>query len=95
MFYINVWLTVKDPADVLVVRDALSRAAALSRTEPGCERFDVFHSQNDPLKFLLVECWSSRAAWEDHRTRAAVKTIYEPEVLPRVNREPHFSTRVE
>jgi quinol monooxygenase YgiN len=95
VFHINVWLTVKDPQDVPWVRDHLARAAKLSRTEPGCVRFEVFHSEGDTRRFLLCERWESKAAWETHRTAEAFTTIYQPHVLPRVDRDPHISQLVE
>lgn len=95
MHYLNVWLTVKDPADVDVVEDLLSAAARLSRNEPGCLRFEVYHSETEPTKFLLVEHWQARSDWETHRTAKAYTEIYQPHVLPRVDRQPHVATLVE
>lgn len=95
MFYINVWLTVNDPANVDRVRELLAQCVRGSRTEPGCERFDAFHSESDPRRFLLVECWTTKAAWEEHRQRETVQKIYLPQVLPLVTREPHPSQLVE
>lgn len=95
MFYLNVWLTVKDEADIPEIRGLLGEQARLSRAEPGCERFEVYHSEGDPRRFLLHEHWQDRAAWEAHREGRAVKTIYQPQVLPRVEREPHVCAQVE
>ena len=95
MFHINVWLTVKDPVEVDAIRGHLARAAQLSRQEPGCVRFEVFHSQSNPAKFLLCERWDSQAAWDTHRTAEAFTKIYQPLVLPKVDREPHISQLVE
>lgn len=91
MFCINVWLTVKDPGDVDEIRELLREAARLSREEPGCVRFEVYHSQQDRTKLLLCERWESKEAWEKHREAEAFTQIYQPKVLPRVDREPHFS----
>ncbi len=95
LFAINVWLTVNDPVHVDAVRHALAEAVRLSRVEDGCERYDVYHSESDPLRFLLVEHWASKADWESHRERHAFQAIYKPQVLPRVNREAHVATLVE
>lgn len=89
MYYLNVWLTVKDAANVAVVRERLGKACGMSREEPGCERFEVYQSQADERRFLLVEWWESKAAWETHRQNRAVTEIYVPQVLPLVDREPH------
>ena len=95
MFHINVWLTVKDAGDIDQVKVLLAEACRLSREEPGCLRFEVFHSQSDPQKFLLSERWESEQAWKDHRNERAFKEIYQPRVLPLVDREPHISDLVE
>jgi quinol monooxygenase YgiN len=95
MFHINVWLTVKDGADTDKVRELLAEAARLSRGEPGCHRFEVYHSQADRRRFLLCEHWQSEQAWQDHRREKAFLEIYQPQVLPLVDREPHISDRIE
>jgi quinol monooxygenase YgiN len=95
MFCINVWLTVKDPDHTEAVRGLLAEAVRWTRAEPGCLRFEVYHSESDPLKFLLVERWAQKSDWETHRTAKAFSEIYAPKVLPLVNREPHISTLVE
>ena len=94
MLYLNIWLTVKDPSDAQKVKELLAEQARLSRQEPGCVRFEVYHSNNDPTKFLLHERWDSQSALDVHRTAHAYTTVYQPQVLPLVNREPHPSTLV-
>jgi quinol monooxygenase YgiN len=89
MYQLNVWLTVKDPADVAAIRQHLTEQQRLSRLEPGCMRFEVYHSESDPRKFLLHEHWETKQAWEVHRTARAFLEIYQPHVLPKVDREPH------
>ncbi len=91
MIYLNVWLTVKDKADVATVRDLLLEQARLSRQEPGCERFEVYQSTADETKFLLNEHWASQAAVDAHRQATAYTTVYQPRVLPLVTREGHPS----
>jgi len=39
---------------------------APSRADPGCERYDLHRSVEDPRVFLFYETWASRAAWEAH-----------------------------
>lgn len=95
MFHINVWLSVKDAAHVATVRGLLAEQGKLTRLEPGCLRFEVFHSEADPKKFLLVERWSQKSDWETHRSARSFTEIYSPKVLPLVDREPHISTLVE
>jgi quinol monooxygenase YgiN len=91
MLYLNVWLTVKDPAQVDVVRNLLLEAARHSREEPGCRRFEVYHSTADATKFLLNEHWESQQAIDGHRQGFAYTQIYQPKVLPLVTREGHPS----
>ena len=95
MIYLNVVLTVKDEGDVAEIRGLLAEQCRLSRREPGCARFEVYHSQNDPKVFILNEHWESQAALDAHRLGTAYTTIYQPKVLPRVDRTPHPASRVE
>jgi quinol monooxygenase YgiN len=90
MFAINVLLTVKNESDVEHVAALLREAARLSRQEPGCLTFEACHSQNDPSVFVLVERWESKESWEVHKTARAFTEIYQPQVLPLVERVPHF-----
>lgn len=94
MIYINVVLTVKDSNDVAEIQSLLSEQGRLSRQEPGCMRFEVYHSQTDPKVFLLNEHWTDQAAIDAHRKATAYTTIYQPKVLPRVERVPHPSDLV-
>jgi len=91
MLYVNVWLTVKDRADIDSVRELLVQQGQHSRQEPGCARFEVYHSTSDDTRFLLNEHWESQAAIDAHRKAFAYTQIYQPKVLPLVNREPHPS----
>lgn len=95
MIYINVVLTVKDPKDVAEIQGLLTEQSRLSRQEPGCLRFEVYHSQTDSKVFLLNEHWADQSAIDAHRKAKAYTTIYQPLVLPRVDRVPHPSTLIE
>ncbi|HEX4129929.1 MAG TPA: putative quinol monooxygenase [Pirellulales bacterium] len=95
MIHLLVVLTVKNEADVATVEGLLRQQAQLSRKEPGCERFNVYHSQNDPKVFILCEHWESQAAVDAHRKAVAYTTVYQPKVLPLVDRVPHPSSLVE
>ncbi|HEV3415268.1 MAG TPA: putative quinol monooxygenase [Pirellulales bacterium] len=94
MLFLNVWLTVKNKDDVDQVRRLLTEAAESSRQEPGCLRFEVYQSQNDAAKFLLHERWESQEALARHRTAQAYTTIYQPKVMPLIDREGHPSDLV-
>lgn len=95
MLYLNVLLKVKDPANVEQIRAWLTEQGKLSRQEPGCVRFEVYHSNADPTRFVLNECWESQAALDVHRTAQAYTQIYQPKVLPLVDREGHPSQLLE
>jgi len=95
MFVINVVLQVREPEDVADVRENLRRAGQLSRTEPGCQQFEVCQDQENEQTFLLCERWDSREAWEIHRQAEAFTTIYQPLVLPKVERTPYFCDLIE
>jgi quinol monooxygenase YgiN len=95
MIYANIILTVKDPNDVPEIAVLLAEQGRLSRQEPGCLRFEVYHSQNDSRVFVLNEHWADQAAIDAHRKALAYTSIYQPKVLPRVERVPHLSTLIE
>ena len=95
MIYLNVLLTAKNPADVAKIRDLLAEAMRKSRSEPGCLRFDVYHSTAEPRRFTLVEHWAGQEALDAHRLAEAYTTIYKPHVMPLVDREGHPSMLLE
>ena len=95
MIYLNVVLNVKDPANIDRVRGLLQHMAIASRAEPGCERFEIYHSDHEPSTFLLVERWASQAALDQHRLAKAFTEHYAPLVIPLVDRSPHPSTLLE
>jgi len=94
MIYCNILLTVKDEADVDRVRDLLVKQAEMSREEPGCARFEVYHSQEDRGFFMIVERWETQEHLDQHREAKACTEIYKPLVLPLVERVPHPSDLV-
>lgn len=95
MFATNVILTVKNAADIEKVGELLRRMGQLSREEPGCLLYDVCHSLADPSVYLLIERWESKEIWEVHRQAEGYITIYQPQVLPLVDRIPHPSEILE
>ncbi|MDX1963759.1 MAG: putative quinol monooxygenase [Pirellulales bacterium] len=95
MLQLHILLTVKQPDDIAKVRELLGAAARLSRTEPGCLRFEASQSVNDPSLFILNEHWVDQAALDVHRTAQAYTTIYQPQVLPLVTRVAHPSALLE
>jgi quinol monooxygenase YgiN len=95
MIYNNIVLTVNETADVEAIGKLLAEQGRLSRAEPGCARFEVYHSQTDPKVFLLIERWESSAALDAHRLAKAYTEIYKPQVLPKVTRIAHVSDIIE
>ena len=90
MFCINVVLRVQNPEEVEAIAELLTEAGRLSRKEPGCLRFEVCQDDNDPRNILLIERWESKQAWETHKEAEAFTSIYQPKVLPYVDRTPYF-----
>ncbi len=95
MICLNILLTAKNEADVPHLRALITEAMRKSRAEPGCLRFDAYHSSADPRRFTLVEHWVDQAAVDAHRLAEAYTTIYKPQVMPLVDREGHPSTLLE
>ena len=91
MIYNNVMLKVKNAADVEAVAELLSEQARLSSEEPGCARFEGYHSQADHLQFLLVEQWNTESDLARHKEAKAFTELYLPKVIPLVERVPHLS----
>jgi quinol monooxygenase YgiN len=91
MLCLNIFLTAQDAADVDTIRSLLQQAMQLSREEPGCLRFDAYHSTADVRRFTLVEHWESQEALDAHRLGKAYTEIYKPQVMPLVEREGHPS----
>ncbi len=91
----NIILTVTNESDVDDVRELLAEQGRLSRAEPGCLRFEVYHSQKDPQLFVLVERWESQEALDLHRTAKAYTEIYQPKVLTKAERVAHPSDLIE
>lgn len=89
MFCLNVILTLKDASDAKEIEGLLTEACRLSRMESGCARFDVYYAEAEPATFVLVEHWKSEQAWKNHREEKAYCEIYQPQVMPRVERVAH------
>ena len=91
MIHLIISLTVNDKANVATVAELLKEQGRRSREEPGCRRFEVYHSTSDDTRFYLCEHWESQEAIDGHRKAYAYTNIYQPKVLPLVTREPHPS----
>lgn len=94
MIYNNVILTLNDENDAGKVRILLTELATASQAEPGCERFEVYHSQADRRIFILVERWETQAHLDTHRQAKPFTELYVSQVLPLLDRVPHPSDLV-
>lgn len=84
-------IKVKNSEDIGRVAELLVELGRLSRTEPGCVRFEAYHSVSDPVTFMLNEWWIDQAALDAHRAASAFENLYKPKVLPLVERMAHAS----
>lgn len=89
MINLTVILTAKTSDSLDEIRDLLRQQAQLSRQEPGCLRFEIYESESESNTFILIEQWESQDALDVHRTAQGFTTIYQPRVLPLVDRVPH------
>ncbi len=91
MVYNNVLLRVKDIKNISLVGELLKEQAKRSSEEPGCIRFEVYHSSSDVQQFILVEQWANDGDLERHKNARAFTELYLPKVIPLVDRSPHLS----
>jgi quinol monooxygenase YgiN len=86
MIRVMVTLTVNDDGDVAAVKQLLAEHSELSRAEPGCTRFESYQSQQVPSTFYICEFWESPQALDVHRGAKGFTEIYQPKILPLVER---------
>jgi quinol monooxygenase YgiN len=60
----------------------LAELISAARTEPGNLAFDAFRSTEDPLRYVLLERYTSREAFADHRETRHFKDIMLGQILP-------------
>ena len=80
MIYNNVVLTVNNESDVKEIKSLLAEQARRSSDEPGCVRFEVYHSQADKQHFILVEQWETQEDLNRHKQAKAFTELYIPKV---------------
>ena len=66
MHIVHVHVHVK-PESVAAFREAILKNARGSVLEPGCARFDVVQSADDPTWFVLIEVYRSEADAAAHK----------------------------
>tara|TARA_X000000950_G_C13679642_1_gene563415 strand:+ start:421 stop:708 length:288 start_codon:yes stop_codon:yes gene_type:complete len=94
MVYNNVILKAKDAGYIDELKRLLIAQAEVSLTEIGCERFEVYHSEAESEVFFLIECWTTQADLDTHRSTPHFVEVYRPRVLPLVERMPHPCQRL-
>jgi quinol monooxygenase YgiN len=64
------------------VYELLPQLITASRSEPGNLAFDAYSALGDPHNYVLLERYTSRAAFADHRASAHFKAIMLGQILP-------------
>lgn len=54
----------------------LREMVMLTRTEPGCLRYDLHTDEHDPLKLVFIETWADEAAVAAHDVTKHVREIH-------------------
>jgi len=94
VIYNNVLLVVNDQQNIEKVGEWLNELALRSLEEPGCLRFELFHSETQPELYMLIEQWETQASLDAHREAAAFTEVYVPNVIPLVTRMPHLCKKL-
>lgn len=64
------------------VHKLLPQLIAAARTEPGNLAFDAYFALNDPTNYVLLERYTSRDAFAEHRETAHFKDLMLGRILP-------------
>ena len=62
------------PESIDAVLAALPEHIRLTRAEPGCLRFEVTQSADNPTRFLVSEIFADEDAFDAHQQRARAST---------------------
>lgn len=54
------------PGQAAALREVLAGLVAPSRTDPGCESYELHVDTADPGHFVLTEIWTTRDLWQAH-----------------------------
>lgn len=80
---------VKDGEEDTAIGHLRRMASLVREKEPGCRRYQVCRSREDPRLLLLVEEYEDDAALDAHRTTAHFREIVQGQVIPLLeSREP-------
>jgi quinol monooxygenase YgiN len=64
------------------VHELLPQLITAARSEPGNLAFDAYSALGDPTNYVLLERYTSRAAFAEHRETAHFKDIMLGQILP-------------
>ena len=74
------------PEHVTTLRDSFLKCRVETLKEEGCERYEIYHSCDDPTIFFIYEIWTTEEAHRLHNSTPHVKVhsqecrgIYEPD----------------
>ena len=67
MIIVHAFLEVKDGMAKSFL-DAVEKCVAETRKEPGCRFYTLYADAENPLKYVIVEEWDSKAALDVHMT---------------------------
>jgi len=70
--YLTGFLICDTLAEADRVSELLPDHLRLTRAEPGCLKFEVFRSHEDPTRFAVSEIFRDRANFEAHQARSKV-----------------------
>ena len=74
-------ISVKKAESLELVRDMLSLLAKETRLEAGNISFDVHQSLDDPLTFVLWECFTDQNAFQNHLHSAHLKDFLSKDLV--------------
>ncbi|MEX0969367.1 MAG: antibiotic biosynthesis monooxygenase [Paracoccaceae bacterium] len=68
--YLDGTLVVTSATMLAVIEMYLDEHIALSRAEPGCEKFEVYPDANNTFHYIVSEIYETEEAFEAHQARA-------------------------
>ena len=69
---LTVQLSIKEGQAAEFEAAAAPALARVRAEDKGCEMYDLFRSCDDNTRYVMVECWTSEADLEAHKTSAAM-----------------------
>jgi quinol monooxygenase YgiN len=82
---------VAKPGEEAEVERILETMVEYTRAEPGCERYEVLRSVEDPRRFLLFEVYKDELALEAHVNSAHFQRYVLGEAMPRLETRERIS----